>query len=140
MRNFLIQDIKSLIVVEVLLFIGIGVAVFVGFNIGGSSTGVAFGPAVGSGLVSKLFAAGLMTTFALLGAWTAGREVIETMGGQIVPRGQFTLAASVAVLFFVGMALLISNTFGVPASTSMTAVVPSPGLVLPQNAQRSRDA
>ena len=114
--------------VEVLLFIGVGVAVFVGFNIGGSSTGVAFGPAVGSGLVSKLFAAGLMTTFALIGAWTAGRKVIETMGGQIIPRSQFTLAASVAVLFFVGMALLISNTFGVPASTSMTAVGAIAGL------------
>ena len=114
--------------VEALLGVGVLVAVFVGFNIGGSSTGVAFGPAVGSDLVSKVGAAGLMTTFALLGAWTAGREVIETMGGQIVPRSEFTLAASVAVLFFVGLALLVSNTFGVPASTSMTAVGAIAGL------------
>ncbi|MFB6092840.1 MAG: anion permease [Haloquadratum sp.] len=114
--------------VEILLLVGLGVAVFVGFNIGGSSTGVAFGPAVGSDLVSKLGAAALMTAFALLGAWTAGREVIQTMGGQIVPESQFTLAASVAVLFFVGLALLISNTFGVPASTSMTAVGAIAGL------------
>ncbi|WP_435183970.1 anion permease [Halobellus sp. EA9] len=116
--------------VEALLIVGLLVAVFVGFNIGGSSTGVAFGPAVGSGLVSKLGAAALMTAFALLGAWTAGREVIQTMGGQIVPESQFTLAASVAVLFFVGLALLISNTFGVPASTSMTAVGAIAGLGL----------
>jgi PiT family inorganic phosphate transporter len=115
-------------VIEPLLLVGLFVAVFVGFNIGGSSTGVAFGPAVGSGLVSKLGAAALMTGFALFGAWTAGREVIETMGGQIVPQSQFTLAASVAVLFFVGLALLISNTFGVPASTSMTAVGAIAGL------------
>jgi PiT family inorganic phosphate transporter len=115
-------------VVEALLVVGLLVAVFVGFNIGGSSTGVAFGPAVGSDLVSKLAAAGLMTGFALLGAWTAGRQVIKTMGGQIVPQDQFTLAASVAVLFFVGLALLISNTFGVPASTSMTAVGAIAGL------------
>ncbi|SFG99673.1 inorganic phosphate transporter, PiT family [Halopelagius inordinatus] len=114
--------------VEVLLVIGLVVAAFVGFNIGGSSTGVAFGPAVGSDIVSKLTAAALMTGFAFLGAWTAGRNVIETMGGQIVPEDQFTLGASVAVLFFVGLALLISNTFGVPASTSMTAVGAIAGL------------
>ncbi|WP_257299394.1 inorganic phosphate transporter [Haloarchaeobius sp. FL176] len=114
--------------VELLFVVGIAVAVFVGFNIGGSSTGVAFGPAVGSGTLSKLLAAGLMTGFALLGGWTVGREVVNTMGGQIVPQTRFTLAASVAVLFFVGFALLISNLSGVPASTSMTAVGAIAGL------------
>ncbi|MFB6113147.1 MAG: anion permease [Halodesulfurarchaeum sp.] len=114
--------------VAILLLVGLLVAVFVGFNIGGSSTGVAFGPAVGSGTVSKLAAATLMTGFALLGGATVGTNVIKTMGGQIVPSDQFTLAASVGVLFFVGLALLISNLFGVPASTSMTAVGAIAGL------------
>ncbi|MFC4359607.1 anion permease [Halobium salinum] len=113
--------------VEVLLVVGLAVAVFVGFNIGGSSTGVAFGPAVGSGVVSKLTAAALMTAFALLGGWIVGPNVIETMGGEIVTQ-RFTLLASVIVLFFVGLALLVSNTFGVPASTSMTAVGAIAGL------------
>jgi len=114
--------------VSLLLVVGIGVAVFVGFNIGGSSTGVAFGPAVGSGTVSKTAAAALMTFFALLGGATVGTNVIRTMGGDIVPQDQFTLAASVTVLFFVGLALLVSNLFGVPASTSMTAVGAIAGL------------
>ena len=122
--------------ITILLLVGIAVAVFVGFNIGGSSTGVAFGPAVGSRLVSKTGAAALFTAFALLGGWTVGRKVVETMGGDIVPAGKFTLAASVAVLFFVGLALLISNLFGVPASTSMTAVGAIAGLGL---ASRSLD-
>lgn len=113
---------------SLLLAVGLLVAVFVGFNIGGSSTGVAFGPAVGSGVMSKLTAAGLMTIFALLGGWTVGRNVIRTMGGEIVPKDQFTLVASVGILFFVGVALLVSNTFGVPASTSMTAVGAIAGL------------
>ena len=113
---------------EPLLLVGILVAVFVGFNIGGSSTGVAFGPAVGSGVVKKLTAAALMSTFALLGGATVGREVIETMGGRIVPQSEFTLGATVAVLFFVGFALLVSNVSGVPASTSMTAVGAIAGL------------
>jgi PiT family inorganic phosphate transporter len=115
-------------VISVLLLVGLAVAVFVGFNIGGSSTGVAFGPAVGSGVLSKLGAAVLMASFALLGGWTVGRNVVETMGGQIVPSELFTLGASVGVLFFVGLALLVSNLFGVPASTSMTAVGAIAGL------------
>ncbi|MFB6107176.1 MAG: anion permease [Halobacteriaceae archaeon] len=114
--------------VDLLLLVGLAVAVFVGFNIGGSSTGVSFGPAVGSGVVTKLAAAVLMSVFAMLGGLTVGRNVIATMGGKIVPRDQFTLAASVAVLFFIGLALLVSNVFGVPASTSMTAVGAIAGL------------
>jgi PiT family inorganic phosphate transporter len=117
-----------MVAVEPLLVVGLLVAVFVGFNIGGSSTGVAFGPAVGAGVLSKLAAAGLMTVFALLGGWTVGRNVVRTMGGDIVPSALFTLEASVAVLFFIGLALLVSNTFGVPASTSMTAVGAIAGL------------
>ncbi|MFB6165515.1 MAG: anion permease [Haloarculaceae archaeon] len=113
---------------SVLLVVGVLVAVFVGFNIGGSSTGVAFGPAVGSGTVTKIVAAALMSGFFLLGGATFGTHVIDTMGGDIVPARMFTLAASVTVLFFVGLALLISNLFGVPASTSMTAVGAIAGL------------
>jgi len=117
-------------VVELLLALGLLVSAFVGFNIGGSSTGVAFGPAVGSGVVSKLTAAGLMTAFALLGGWTVGRNVVATMGGRIVPSALFTDAASIAVLFFIGGALFLANVAGVPASTSMTAVGAIAGLGL----------
>jgi PiT family inorganic phosphate transporter len=102
--------------------VGVLVAVFVGYNIGGSSTGVAFGPSVGSRLVRKATAAALFTGFALLGAWTVGRNVIDTMSSSIIPASQFTPVASVGVLFFTGLALLLSNLYGVPASTSMTAV------------------
>ncbi|MFB6173592.1 MAG: anion permease [Halobacteriales archaeon] len=118
--------------VALLVVIGLLVAVFVGFNIGGSSTGVAFGPAVGSGVLTKFLAAALMTAFALLGGWTVGRNVVQTMGSGLVET-QFTLVASVGILFFVGLALLISNTFGVPASTSMTAVGAIAGLGLARN-------
>jgi len=115
--------------VEVLFLVGVLVAVFVGFNIGGSSTGVAFGPAVGSNTVSKVVAAGLMTVFALLGGWTVGREVVQTLGSDLVTT-TFTIEISIGVLFFVGFALFLSNLFGVPASTSMTAVGAMAGLGL----------
>ncbi|WP_267163161.1 inorganic phosphate transporter [Halovenus salina] len=113
-----------------LVFVGLLVAVFVGFNIGGSSTGVAFGPAVGSRIVRKATAGTLFMLFAFLGAWTVGRNVIATMSEGIVPAAQFTPAAGVGVLFFTGLSLLISNIYGVPASTSMTAVGAIVGLGL----------
>ncbi|ODR80928.1 anion permease [Haladaptatus sp. W1] len=119
--------------VSVLTVAGVVVAVFVGFNIGGSSTGVAFGPAVGSRLLRKATAAALFVGFGFLGAWTVGRNVIATMSSSIVPATQFTPAASVAVLFFTGASLLISNLYGVPASTSMTAVGAIVGLGLASN-------
>jgi PiT family inorganic phosphate transporter len=109
-------------VVEALLLVGLVVAVFVGFNIGGSNTGVAFGPAVGSRTVSKLGAGVLMGVFALLGGWTVGRRVVTTLGSDLVVGDPFTVGASVVILLFVGLALFASNLLGVPASTSMTAV------------------
>ncbi len=118
--------------VGVLLAVGIVVAAFVGFNIGGSSTGVAFGPAVGAGTISKLGAAALMTVFALAGGLTVGREVVDTLGSDIVAT-EFTMVVSIVVLFFVGFALFLSNVAGVPASTSMTAVGAIAGLGLAEH-------
>jgi PiT family inorganic phosphate transporter len=119
--------------VAVLLVVGLLISLFVGFNIGGSSTSVAFGPAVGSNTISKVGAAALMTGFALLGGATVGRNVITTLSEGIVPQGTFTLEISIVVLFFVGMALFLSNAVGVPASTSMTAVGAIAGLGLATN-------
>ncbi|WP_122088249.1 inorganic phosphate transporter [Halalkalicoccus subterraneus] len=114
--------------VEVLLVVGILVAAFVGYNIGGATTGPAFGPAVGSNAISKVGAAALMTVFFFVGGWTLGREVVATLGGDIVPSSLFSLEVSITVLFFVGGALFVGNVFGVPASTSMSAVGSIAGL------------
>jgi len=121
--------------VELLLLIGVLVAMFVGYNIGGSTTGPAFGPAVGAGAVSKSTAAALMTTFFFVGAWTIGRRVVDTLGSDLVTAsGVFTLETSIGVLFFIGLALFVGNVFGVPASTSMTAVGAIAGLGVANNA------
>jgi len=110
-------------VTEVLLIAGIVVAIFVGYNIGGATTGPAFGPAVGANILSKGIAAALMSVFFIVGAWTIGREVVDTLGNELVTdTAIFTLEANVAVLFFIGGALFLGNRAGVPASTSMTAV------------------
>lgn len=112
-----------------LLVVGLVVAAFVGYNVGGSTTGPAFGPAVGSGVISKVGAAALMSVFFLVGAWTLGRRVVQTLGtGLSTTPGVFTVETSIVVLFFIGLALFVGNYVGVPASTSMTAVGAIAGL------------
>jgi PiT family inorganic phosphate transporter len=119
---------------EVLLIVGIVVSLFVGFNIGGSTTGPAFGPAVGSGAISKAGAAALMAVFFFVGAWTIGRRVVDKLGSELITSASvFTIESSIVVLFFIGMSLFVGNYFGVPASTSMTAVGSIAGLGVATN-------
>ena len=117
--------------IDPLLICGIAIACFVAYNIGGATTGPAFGPAVGAGVITKTTAGALMSVFFFLGAFTIGRRVVETLGTDLVrDPGVFTLPASIVVLFFVGGALLVGNLSGAPASTSMTAVGSIAGLGL----------
>ncbi|WP_332898135.1 inorganic phosphate transporter [Haladaptatus sp. CMSO5] len=117
--------------ISVLLVTGVLVSMFVAYNIGGSTTGPAFGPAVGADAISKPAAAGLMGVFFFIGAWTLGRNVVAKLGTElVVDTGIFTPESSIMVLFFIGIALLVGNVFGVPASTSMTAVGAIAGLGL----------
>ncbi|WP_135364439.1 inorganic phosphate transporter [Halosimplex halophilum] len=115
--------------VQTVLLVGVIASVFVGFNIGGSSTGIAWGPAVGAGILRKVTAAALMTVFVFLGGWTVGRNVMDTLSGDIVTT-EISLGAGVAVLFFIGFGILIANVFGVPVPTSMTTVGAIAGLGL----------
>jgi PiT family inorganic phosphate transporter len=118
-------------VLDPLLIGGVLIACFVAYNIGGATTGPAFGPAVGAGVISKTAAGALMSVFFFLGAFTLGRRVVETLGSGLVRDPEiFTLSASIVVLFFIGGALLLGNLSGAPSSTSMTAVGAIAGLGL----------
>ncbi|QWC18490.1 inorganic phosphate transporter [Halorubrum sp. 2020YC2] len=120
--------------VEILLLVGVAVAAFVGYNIGGATTGPAFGPAVGADVLSKAGAAALMSVFFFVGAGTLGQRVVTTLGEDLVTGASvFTLETSIIVLFFIGGALFIGNFAGVPASTSMTAVGSIAGLGIATN-------
>ncbi|MFC7238870.1 anion permease [Saliphagus sp. GCM10025317] len=111
------------------LVVGVVASLFVGFNIGGSSTGIAWGPAVGAGLLKKTTAAALMTFFVFLGGTTVGRNVMDTLSEGIITT-EISLEAGVAVLFFIGFGILVANVFGVPVPTSMTTVGAIAGLGL----------
>ncbi len=115
--------------IETVLLVGVVASIFVGFNIGGSSTGIAWGPPVGAGIVKKTTAAAIMTFFVFLGGWTVGRNVMDTLSGEIITI-DLTLTAGVAVLFFIGLGILVANIFGVPVPTSMTTVGAIAGLGL----------
>ncbi len=114
-----------------LLIAGVLISCFVAYNIGGSTTGPAFGPAVGANVLSKGAAGGLMGVAFFIGAFTIGRRVVDTLGTELVKDPSiFTLETSIVVLLFIGGALLIGNLSGAPASTSMTAVGAIAGLGL----------
>jgi len=115
--------------VELVLGVGIVAALFVGVNIGGSSTGITWGPSVGARIVRKTTAAGVMTLFVFLGGWTVGRNVMTTLSEGIITT-ELSLTAGVAVLFFIGLGILVANLFGVPVPTSMTTVGAIAGLGL----------
>ncbi|MDQ2051865.1 inorganic phosphate transporter [Natronolimnohabitans sp. A-GB9] len=115
--------------VETVLLVGIVASIFVGFNIGGSSTGITWGPSVGAGIVTKTTAAAVMTFFVFFGGWTVGRNVMDTLSEGIITI-DLTLTAGVAVLFFIGLGMLVANIFGVPVPTSMTTVGAIAGLGL----------
>ncbi|MFA9416117.1 anion permease [Natrinema sp. HArc-T2] len=115
--------------VETVLLVGVVASIFVGFNIGGSSTGITWGPSVGAGIVTKTTAAAVMTFFVFFGGWTVGRNVMDTLSGGIITT-DLTLTAGVGVLFFIGLGMLIANVFGVPVPTSMTTVGAIAGLGL----------
>lgn len=113
---------------EAILLVGIAVAIFVGYNIGGATTGVSFGPAVGAKVMTTAGAAVLMSICFFIGGWLVGPEVVATLGDDLVESDVLTLDTGIVVMFFIGVSLYLGNFFGVPASTSMTAVGSIAGL------------
>ncbi|WP_134668897.1 inorganic phosphate transporter [Halorussus marinus] len=114
--------------VSTIFVVGVIAAVFVGVNVGGSSTGVAFGPATGSGVLSMRRASGLMAVFVVLGGFTIGTNVVDTLGTDFVPAQYFTLGASIGILLFIGLGILLGNVLKVSTSTSQTAVAAVVGM------------
>jgi PiT family inorganic phosphate transporter len=106
----------------VVLTVGFLALLFVGINIGGSSTGIAFGPIVGSKVISMWQASTLMAGFSFLGAILIGPRVTATLGQNLIPSTSFSPFTAVSVLVLTGIGLLLSNWLGISSSTSNVTV------------------
>jgi len=83
--------------VETVLLVGIVASIFVGFNIGGSSTGIA-GARCGCRSPQQGVRGRTDDILRFSWGWTVGRNVMDTLSGDIITI-EITLAAGVAVLF-----------------------------------------
>jgi len=90
---------------EELLVPSVVAAAFVGINLGGASTGVAFGPALGANVVTR-FGEVLISVSVLAGGWTVGRNVVTTVGYDVVTVPEFSLTAGLVVLGCIRMPFL----------------------------------
>lgn len=98
------------------------VAMFLAINMGGSGTAPAFSAAYGANLVRRDLIPGLFGVFVFAGAIIAGKKVILTVGGDVLPAEHVGLTMSVIVLGSVGLALFFANLLSVPQSTSQATI------------------
>lgn len=98
-------------------------AMFLAINMGASGTAPSFSPAYGAGLVQKHQISMLFGLMVLFGAIFSGKQVSITMGQGILPQDFFTLEVTSAILFAIGLSLLVANLLGVPQSTTQASVL-----------------
>jgi Phosphate transporter family len=110
--------------ISLLSMLGLATATFVGVNVGGSSTGVALGPATGSGTLSMRRASMLMAVFVVLGglaigagAFFLGPRTMETVGNEIT-----YLPVEAALVVELVSATIVTG----PSWNSIRRVWPSP--------------
>jgi len=98
------------------------VAMFLAINMGGSGTAPSFSAAYGAQMIRRDLIPGLFGIFVFFGAVIAGRKVILTVGGDILPSEAVTMTLSIIVLGSVGSALFFANMLRVPQSTSQATI------------------
>lgn len=98
------------------------VAMFLAINMGGSGTAPSFAAAYGANLVRRDLIPGLFGIFVFGGAIIAGKKVILTVGGDILPAENVTLVLTVIVLASVAISLFLANLLRVPQSTSQSTI------------------
>ena len=99
------------------------IAMFLAVTMGGSGTGPAFSAAYGANVIRKSLIPGLFGIMVFLGAIIAGKGTATTMGKGLLPPEMMSFTIVSIILFSVAIALLISNLFGIPQSTSQATVL-----------------
>lgn len=98
------------------------IAMFLALTMGGSGTAPSFAAAYGANLIRKDLIPGLFGIFVFAGALLAGKKVVETLGGGILPADVMTLTLTSIILLSVAISLLTANLMGIPQSTSQSTV------------------
>jgi sulfate permease len=98
------------------------VAMFLAINMGGSGTAPSFATAYGANLIRRDLIPGLFGIFVFAGAIIAGKKVILTVGGDILPTEAVSLTLTVIVLASVALSLFFANMLRVPQSTSQATI------------------
>lgn len=106
-----------------ILLVPFAIAMFLAVNMGGSGTAPSFSAAYGSNSIRKDLIPGLFGTFVFLGAIIAGKKVVSTIGGSILPGEVISLTTGAIILLSVSLSLLIANLLKVPQSTSQATVL-----------------
>lgn len=98
-------------------------AAFLAATMGASGTAPSFSAAFGADLVRRERIAGLFGLFVLFGALLAGKKVVQTLGGGILPGEVMSLVLTTIILVSVGLSILAATLLGVPQSTSQSTVL-----------------
>lgn len=98
------------------------IAVFLALNMGGSGTGPSFSAAYGANVISKRAIPILFGVMVMLGAFFAGGKTAKTLGSGIVNPYLMNNVITSIVLFAVAASIFLANLFGIPQSTSQSAV------------------
>ena len=95
---------------------------FLAITMGGSGTAPSFAAAYGANLIRRDLIPGLFGIFVFAGAIIAGKKVILTVGGDILPAEHVGLVLTVIVLASVALSLFFANLLRVPQSTSQSTI------------------
>lgn len=105
-----------------ILLIPFLVAMFLAINMGGSGTAPSFSAAYGANIIRKDLIPGLFGIFVFIGALIAGKKVVLTIGGSILPNNVMGLGLTTIILLSVSLSLLFANLLKIPQSTSQSTV------------------
>lgn len=105
-------------------------ALYLGWGIGANDTANAFGPQIGSQVISFRLGVILAATFAFVGALAEGQKIFPTLGGLT----RLTLEMSVIATIAAGITVNAMTKLGLPISTSHAIVGALVGVGLFQQA------
>ncbi len=113
-----------------ILLVPLVVAIFLAVNMGASGTAPSFSASYGANLLRRELIPGLFGTCVLLGAVIAGSKVVKTIGRDILPAENMTLAVVTIIFLSCAISLFFANYLRVPQSTSQSTVFALVGCAL----------